>query len=66
MENAVENPGFDAQQLLRKGKTHSLREQMQKFVSEHEAGEDFKELREEASNGQNVSEIVKKGREERI
>jgi hypothetical protein len=57
---------FRAKHLLNKSKTHSLRERMRRFVSEHGESTDFKQLREEVSGGQDLSRTVIEGREERL
>ena len=66
MSDTADDLGFDARQLLNKSKTYSLREQMREFVAEHDTTTDLKELRERASSGKPVSEIVKEEREERF
>ena len=57
---------FLGEQLLKKSRTRPLREQMEEFVSEHEAPDDLAELRRRAKGGQRLSEIVKEDREERL
>lgn len=57
---------FTARQLLNKGKTHSLREQMQDFVSEHGSSTDLKALREDVAIGTDLSDIVTEDRDERL
>lgn len=66
MSDTVDDLGFDARQLLNKGKTHSLREQMREFVSEHDTDVDLEELREAVSDGKPVSDIVTEERDERL
>lgn len=57
---------FTARQLLNKGKTHSLRAQMQDFVSEHGSTTDLKALRDDVTTGKDISEIVTNARDERL
>lgn len=57
---------FTVRQLLTKGKTHSLRVQMQDFVSEHGSATDLKALRDDVTTGKDISEIVTEDRDERL
>lgn len=65
-DTAREDFDFLGEQLLKKSQTRPLREQMEEFVSNHEAPEDLEELRRRASSGQKMSELVKEDREERL
>jgi hypothetical protein len=67
MSDTVENFDFYARQLLNKSKTNPLRERMQEFASKHGGTTDLKQLREAAGGeGENLSEIVRENREERL
>lgn len=66
MSNALDHTSFDVQQLLNEGKTHSLRQQMREFVSEHDDSADFKDVRSDASDGKPLSDVVLESREERL
>jgi hypothetical protein len=66
MSDTADGFGFDAKQLLNEGKTHSLREQMPEFVSEHDSDVPLEELREAVSDGKQVSDIVIDDRDERV
>jgi ribosomal protein S3AE len=66
MSDTAEDFGFDARQLLNKGKTHSLRKQMREFVSEHDSDADLRELRDAVASGKPLSDIVTEERDERL
>ncbi len=66
MSDTADGFGFDAKQLLNEGKTHSLREQIREFVSEHDSDVPLEELREAVSDGKQVSDIVIDDRDERV
>ena len=57
---------FLGEQLLKKSQTQPLREQMEAFLEEHEPGSDLKSLRRQAKDGEDLSEIVKRDRDERL
>lgn len=61
----ADNVDLVEQQLLRNTRTLPLRRRMQGFVENHAAG-DLKRLRKTAASGQNLSEIVNEGRDERV
>lgn len=66
MSDAVDDLDFYAEQLLNKSKTNPLRQRMEEFVSEYGTKVDFKQLRAEVQNGEDLSELVSEGREERL
>lgn len=66
MSDTIDESGIDVKRLLNRSKTRSLREQMRTFVDEHGEHTGFKELRETAANGTDVSTIVIDEREERV
>jgi hypothetical protein len=57
---------FLGEQLLKKSQTQPLREQMEAFLEEHEPETDLKSLRRRAKDGEDLSEIVKRDRDERL
>lgn len=57
---------FYAEHLLQKSKTNPLRAQMQAFVDDHGTDTDLATLRSSPADGEPLSELVKKGREERL
>jgi hypothetical protein len=57
---------FLGEQLLKKSQTQPLREQMEAFLEEHEPADELKSLRQRAKDGENLSEIVKRDRDERM
>lgn len=61
-DTARDDFDFLGEQLLKKSRTRPLREQMEEFVSEHEAPDDLTELRRRAKSGQKLSEVVKEDR----
>lgn len=65
-DTAREDFDFLGEQLLKKSRTRPLREQMEKFVADHETPDNLAELRRRASSGQRLSDVVKEDREERI
>ena len=66
MSDTIDEVGFLGRQLLRKSQTNSLRQQMNEFIEEHEHPRDLKQMRREATEGKEVSEIVTEDREERV
>ena len=66
MSDAVDEPRREIQELLYKSRTHSLREQMRDFASQHESKADLKHLRETATRGKSLSEVIDEEREERL
>lgn len=65
MSDTADDIGFDGRQLLNKAKTDPLRKRMREFVTEHEKRE-LKQLREAVRDGDDVSEIVREDRNERL
>ena len=66
MSDTIDEVGFPGRQLLRKSQTNSLRQQMNEFIEQHEHPRDLKQMRREATEGKEVSEIVTEYREERV
>ena len=66
MGDTIDEVGFLGRQLLRKSQTNSLRQQMNEFIEQHERPRDLKQMRREATEGKEVSEIVTENREERV
>lgn len=66
MSDSVDDSAFRASQLLNKAKTRSLREQMRQFATDHRTESDFKTVREEVSDGRDLSAIVTRDRDERL
>ena len=66
MSDTIDESGFLGRQLLRKSQTNSLRQQMNEFIEQHEHPRDLKQMRREATEGKEVSEIVTEGREDRV
>ena len=62
------NDDFDflGRQLLKKSQTEPLRKQMQEFITNHEAPDDLGALRRRAKDGEKLSEVVKRDRDERL
>ena len=65
MSDVTDEIGFRGQQLLNKSKTNPLRQRMKHFVEQQEDRE-LKQLRSELSEGEQLSEIIKEDREERL
>jgi len=65
MSDTADDVEFDGRQLLNKAKTDPLRKRMREFVTEHEKRE-LKQLREAVRDGDDVSEIVREDRDERL
>lgn len=57
---------FLGRQLLKKSQAEPLRRQMQEFVDDHEVPDDLDALRRRAQEGENLSEVVKQDRNERL
>jgi hypothetical protein len=57
---------FLGEQLLKKSQTQPLREHMQAFLEDHEPKDDLESLRRRARDGEDLSEIVKRDRDERV
>ena len=57
---------FLGEQLLKRSQTQPLREQMEAFLEEHEPEADLKSLSRRAKDGEDLSEIVKRDRDERL
>lgn len=53
-------------ELVDDSNSNSLRDQMQAFLAEHGEPADLEELRERVGSGEDLSDIVVEGREERI
>jgi len=66
MSNAADEFGFYADQLLKKSKTNTLRERMQRFVDEHDTDGDLKTARQHSTDGTSLSETVIEDRDERF
>lgn len=66
MSDSVDDRRFRTEQLLNSSKAHSLREQMQEFIAEHESETELKRLRDEVATGDDLSEFVVEGRDERV
>ena len=66
MGDTIDEVGFLGRQLLRKSQTNSLRQQMNEFIEQHEHPRDLKQMRREATEGKEVSEIVTENREDRV
>jgi ribosomal protein S3AE len=66
MSDTVDDTGFRAEQLLNKSKTGAIRERMREFVSEHGESPELTELREAVASGEDLSDIVDEGRDERL
>lgn len=67
MSDAVDEFGFEGRQLLNKSKLQPLRDRMRRFLAEHEGDRwEFKELRREASQGKDLSDVAIDERDERL
>jgi ribosomal protein S3AE len=66
MSDTVDEAGFEAGQLLNKSKTGAIRERMREFVSEHGESTAVTELREAVASGEDLSDVVVEGRDERL
>lgn len=65
-DTAREDFDFLGRQLLKKSQTEPLRERMQDFVDDHDVPDDLEALRRRAKEGENLSEVVKEDRNERL
>lgn len=64
--SAERNLEFMGKQLLRQPRLATLRKQMEEFVDEHGKADDLKSRRRNLSTGEDLSEIVTEGRDERL
>lgn len=65
-DTAREDFDFLGRQLLKKSQTEPLRERMQDFVDDHDVPDDLEALRRRAKGGEDLSEVVKEDRNERL
>ena len=66
MSDTTDEIGFLGRQVLRKSQINPLRDRMREFLSEHQPAEDLKQLRKEAAEGKNMSDVVSERREDRL
>ncbi|MFD1647135.1 hypothetical protein [Haloarchaeobius litoreus] len=65
MSDTADDPEFDGRRVLDKAKTGALRRRMREFVSDRNEA-DLKELRRAVREGDDLSEIVRADRDERL